>query len=138
VLRDPRYRSRTRIPELDHAVRAGEDDSVADMFEREANNFARYALFQGDAFARAAADCTLEIKTPMRLAKKFGATHTVDARTQDVVESIGELTGGHGADVVIDAVGRPETFRQAFYARDLARVFKVAEELEEEIIRRLA
>ncbi|MFD2686418.1 zinc-binding dehydrogenase [Streptomyces phyllanthi] len=30
------------------------------------------------------------------------------------------LTGGFGADVVIDAVGRPETYRQAFYARDLA------------------
>ena len=30
------------------------------------------------------------------------------------------LTGGYGADVVIDAVGRPETWKQAFYARDLA------------------
>jgi Zn-dependent alcohol dehydrogenase len=30
------------------------------------------------------------------------------------------LTGGNGADVVIDAVGRPETYKQAFYARDLA------------------
>ena len=29
-------------------------------------------------------------------------------------------TEGHGADVVIDAVGRPETWKQAFYARDLA------------------
>ena len=31
-----------------------------------------------------------------------------------------ELTDGNGADVVIDAVGRPETYQQAFYARDLA------------------
>jgi S-(hydroxymethyl)mycothiol dehydrogenase len=31
-----------------------------------------------------------------------------------------ELTGGFGPDVVIDAVGRPETWKQAFYARDLA------------------
>ena len=30
------------------------------------------------------------------------------------------LTEGNGADVVIDAVGRPETYKQAFYARDLA------------------
>jgi len=30
------------------------------------------------------------------------------------------LTGGFGADVVIEAVGRPETWKQAFYARDLA------------------
>jgi S-(hydroxymethyl)mycothiol dehydrogenase len=30
------------------------------------------------------------------------------------------LTNGHGPDVVVDAVGRPETFKQAFYGRDLA------------------
>ncbi len=53
-------------------------------------------------------------------ARRFGATDTVDARDADVVESIRQLTGGVGADVVIDAVGRPETWRQAFYARDLA------------------
>jgi S-(hydroxymethyl)mycothiol dehydrogenase len=50
----------------------------------------------------------------------MGATHTVDARERDAVEAIRELTGGFGADVVIDAVGVPETFRQAFDARDLA------------------
>lgn len=53
-------------------------------------------------------------------AKGFGATHTVNARETDPVEAIRELTGGFGADVVIDAVGRPETWQQAFYARDLA------------------
>ena len=53
-------------------------------------------------------------------ARDFGATHTVDATSEDVVARIQELTGGFGADVVIDAVGRPETWRQAFYARDLA------------------
>ncbi len=50
----------------------------------------------------------------------LGATHTVDASAVDVVEAVQELTGGFGADVVIDAVGRPETWKQAFYARDLA------------------
>ena len=53
-------------------------------------------------------------------ARSMGATHTVDAGNEDVVEAIQGLTGGNGADVVIDAVGRPETFEQAFYARDLA------------------
>jgi len=53
-------------------------------------------------------------------AKGFGATHTVNAREQDVVETVRSLTGGFGADVVVDAVGRPETYQQAFYARDLA------------------
>jgi S-(hydroxymethyl)mycothiol dehydrogenase len=53
-------------------------------------------------------------------AKGFGATHTVNGKDEDVVERIRELTGGFGADVVVEAVGRPETYEQAFYARDLA------------------
>ncbi|MDX3227241.1 S-(hydroxymethyl)mycothiol dehydrogenase [Streptomyces sp. ME19-01-6] len=56
----------------------------------------------------------------LETARALGATHTVNGTTADVVEAVQELTGGHGADVVIDAVGRPETYRQAFYARDLA------------------
>ncbi|WP_285633505.1 S-(hydroxymethyl)mycothiol dehydrogenase [Lentzea sp. NBRC 102530] len=58
--------------------------------------------------------------TKLEWATKFGATHTVNGAEQDVVEAIRELTDGNGADVVIDAVGRPETFEQAFYARDHA------------------
>lgn len=54
-------------------------------------------------------------------AVELGATHTIDAsKVDDVVEAIQELTDGFGTDVVIDAVGRPETWKQAFYARDLA------------------
>ena len=53
-------------------------------------------------------------------ARDFGATHTINARELDPVETIQDLTDGNGADVVIDAVGRPETWKQAFYARDLA------------------
>ena len=53
-------------------------------------------------------------------AKGFGATHTVNSKATDPVEAIRELTGGFGADVVVEAVGRPETYLQAFYARDLA------------------
>ena len=53
-------------------------------------------------------------------ARQFGATDLVNSRASDPVDRIRELTGGFGADVVIDAVGRPETYRQAFYARDLA------------------
>lgn len=58
--------------------------------------------------------------TKLDWARGFGATDTINARTQDPVEIIQELTDGFGADVVIDAVGRPETWKQAFYARDLA------------------
>ncbi|MDR3410742.1 MAG: ImmA/IrrE family metallo-endopeptidase [Formivibrio sp.] len=53
---------------------------ISDLFEREANNFARFMLFQGDGFARMAADCAFEIKTPMKLAKKFGASIYASAR----------------------------------------------------------
>jgi S-(hydroxymethyl)mycothiol dehydrogenase len=53
-------------------------------------------------------------------ARQFGATHVVNSREADPVEAIRELTEGNGADVVIEAIGRPETYRQAFYARDLA------------------
>ncbi|MDT0304069.1 S-(hydroxymethyl)mycothiol dehydrogenase [Streptomonospora wellingtoniae] len=56
----------------------------------------------------------------LEAAAGLGATDTVDAGEQDPVEAVRKLTGGFGADVVIEAVGRPETYRQAFYARDLA------------------
>lgn len=56
----------------------------------------------------------------LQKAQELGATHTVNSAEQDPVEAIREHTGGFGADVVIDAVARPETYKQAFYARDLA------------------
>jgi S-(hydroxymethyl)mycothiol dehydrogenase len=56
----------------------------------------------------------------LQWAAELGATHTIDASQADAVEAVQELTGGFGADVVVDAVGRPETWKQAFYARDLA------------------
>jgi len=56
----------------------------------------------------------------LQTAREFGATHTVNAKDLDAVTTIADLTDGYGADVVIDAVGRPETWKQAFYARDLA------------------
>jgi S-(hydroxymethyl)mycothiol dehydrogenase len=53
-------------------------------------------------------------------ARGFGATDVINSRETDPVEGIRALTEGNGADVVIEAVGRPETYTQAFYARDLA------------------
>ncbi|MCU0270572.1 MAG: S-(hydroxymethyl)mycothiol dehydrogenase [Acidimicrobiales bacterium] len=58
--------------------------------------------------------------TKLEWATRFGATHTVDASTQDPVEAVRALTEGNGADVCIEAVGHPEVLRQAFFARDLA------------------
>ncbi|MFP5022238.1 S-(hydroxymethyl)mycothiol dehydrogenase [Pseudonocardia phyllosphaerae] len=56
----------------------------------------------------------------LKWAEEFGATHTVNPKETDPVEFIRGATDGNGADVVIEAVGRPETYEQAFYARDLA------------------
>jgi S-(hydroxymethyl)mycothiol dehydrogenase len=56
----------------------------------------------------------------LELAKKFGATHTINSRETDPVEAIRKATEGFGADVVIEAIGRPDTYEQAFFARDLA------------------
>jgi S-(hydroxymethyl)mycothiol dehydrogenase len=55
-------------------------------------------------------------------ARQLGATHQIDASSSDVdvVEAIRSLTAGNGADVVIDAVAAPQTYKQAFEARDLA------------------
>lgn len=58
------------------------------------------------------------------VAKELGATHVIDAGAgADVVATIRELTGGLGADVVIDAAGFPQTWRQAFYSRAIGGTF---------------
>jgi S-(hydroxymethyl)mycothiol dehydrogenase len=56
----------------------------------------------------------------LEMARDFGATHTINSRDNDPIEAIRALTDGNGADVCIEAVGRPEVLEQAFYARDLA------------------
>lgn len=62
-------------------------------------------------------------ETKLTGAKEFGATATINTSgmsEDEVVAAIQAETNGFGADVVIDAVGRPETYRQAFFGRDLA------------------
>jgi S-(hydroxymethyl)mycothiol dehydrogenase len=79
------------------------------------------AAILGASFAGARTVIAVDVDDrKLDLAKQFGATHTVNSREVDAVEAIKDLTDGLGADVVIEAVGRPETYRQAFYARDLA------------------
>ncbi|MER8007996.1 S-(hydroxymethyl)mycothiol dehydrogenase [Streptomyces sp. NPDC094149] len=79
------------------------------------------AAIVGSRLAGAAKIVAVDIDDrKLETAKRLGATHTVNSRENDAVEAIRELTGGFGADVVIEAVGRPETYKQAFYARDLA------------------
>lgn len=79
------------------------------------------AAIAGAAVAGARTIIAVDID-PRKLewAKQFGATHTVNSRETDPIEAVRELTDGFGADVVVEAVGRPDTYRQAFYARDHA------------------
>jgi S-(hydroxymethyl)mycothiol dehydrogenase len=79
------------------------------------------AAIAGSALAGASRIIAVDIDAgKLETATRMGATHTVNSSETDPVAAIQKLTDGNGADVVIDAVGRPETWKQAFYARDLA------------------
>lgn len=49
----------------------------------------------------------------LELARRAGAEHGLDARTAHAGNLIERLHGGEGPDVVIEAVGSPQTFRMA-------------------------
>lgn len=49
----------------------------------------------------------------LQLARRMGAAHTVDTNTDDVHGKLLEMTGGFGPDVIVEAVGSPETYRMA-------------------------
>jgi S-(hydroxymethyl)mycothiol dehydrogenase len=79
------------------------------------------AAIAGARLAGAAKIIAVDIdERKLATATQLGATHTINSSQTDAVEGIQALTDGFGADVVIDAVGRPETWKQAFYGRDLA------------------
>ncbi|WP_377325685.1 S-(hydroxymethyl)mycothiol dehydrogenase [Pimelobacter simplex] len=84
------------------------------------------AAIAGAALAGASPIIAVDIDAKkLEKAKSMGATHTVDSSQVDPVEEIKRICaetyeGAEGADVVVEAVGRPETWKQAFYARDLA------------------
>jgi threonine dehydrogenase-like Zn-dependent dehydrogenase len=53
----------------------------------------------------------------LEMGSRLGAAHIVDASGGvDVVEAIRHLTGGRGADVCIEAAGRPQSAKQCFAA----------------------
>jgi len=82
------------------------------------------AAIAGSRLAGAATIIAIDLDDgKLTRARELGATDTINSSgldTDGVVAAIQELTEGFGADVVVDAVGRPETYRQAFYGRDLA------------------
>lgn len=86
------------------------------------------AAVAGAALAGASPVIAVDIDAKkLEKARELGATHVVDSSQEDPVEAIKRICaetyeGAEGADAVIEAVGRPETWKQAFYARDLAGV----------------
>lgn len=63
--------------------------------------------------AERVAICDL-IEERLQFARKLGADETINARAEDPVVRVKELTEGYGADVVIEAIGLPGTWEQAF------------------------
>jgi L-iditol 2-dehydrogenase len=55
------------------------------------------------------------VEPRLKVGKIFGATHTINATNEDVVERVKELTNGEMADVVVDACGVHETNNQTFH-----------------------
>ena len=49
----------------------------------------------------------------LELARKAGATDLINTTRESMHDRLGELTDGHGPDVIIEAIGLPETFRAA-------------------------
>lgn len=49
----------------------------------------------------------------LAVAKQAGAKHTIHAQNERLGEQLREITGGHGPDGIIEAIGTPDTFRLA-------------------------
>lgn len=49
----------------------------------------------------------------LALARQCGAAHTLNSRQEKLLEAVAELTNGEGVNVVIEAVGLPQTYTQA-------------------------
>jgi threonine dehydrogenase-like Zn-dependent dehydrogenase len=49
----------------------------------------------------------------LALAQRAGATHAINTAKEPLHERLLEFTGGRGPDVIIEAIGLPETFRAA-------------------------
>jgi L-galactonate 5-dehydrogenase len=66
------------------------------------------------AAARGARVIALDVEDEkLALARKAGAKETINSRNADARAALKELTEGHGPDVMIEAVGTPDTFRFA-------------------------
>jgi threonine dehydrogenase-like Zn-dependent dehydrogenase len=49
----------------------------------------------------------------LEIARKAGAKHLIHSKNEDLHERLSAITGGRGPDVMIEAIGLPQTFRAA-------------------------
>lgn len=73
------------------------------------------SIVQGAAISGAQPVIALDLwEERLNLAKELGATHTINASTEDGTRKIREWTGGKGVDYAFEAIGNPDTFSQAY------------------------
>ena len=70
------------------------------------------AAVQGAVLAGAARVIAVDLDDrKLALAGEVGATHRIDARSENALEIVRALTAGRGADVILEAAGHPDAFR---------------------------
>lgn len=68
----------------------------------------------GGALSRNATVIAVDVADEkLEVAKRIGAHHTINSMTSDLIEEVNIITNNYGADVVIEAVGHPMTYRSA-------------------------
>jgi NDMA-dependent alcohol dehydrogenase len=74
-------------------------------------------VLQGAVLAGAATIVAVDLSPEkLEFARRFGATHTVDASQLDAAKGVRELTEGRGADFTFEAIGRKRSIEQAYGA----------------------
>jgi S-(hydroxymethyl)glutathione dehydrogenase/alcohol dehydrogenase len=72
---------------------------------------------QGAALVNALKIIAVDVRADkLQMAQSFGATHTINARNQDPVTTIKELTDGTGVDYAFETTGLIEVMNQAYQA----------------------
>ena len=74
-------------------------------------------VIQGAALAGAETIIAVDIRGPkLEHALQFGATHLVNAASEDVQARVRDITKGEMADYAFEVIGNPEAIYQAFHA----------------------
>jgi Zn-dependent peptidase ImmA (M78 family) len=115
----------SKVYALIHDCEKTLDPEITDLFEREANVFASEALFQGDVFSQHAHDSEFGVKTPIALAKQFGASNYATFRRYVttnpsacclIVLEPGMIYDSQGFVVTIRRVAVSKTFHRMYDA----------------------